>query len=181
MTDAENLIIRDAHDHDMDAIQAIYAHHVRYGLASWEVSPPGIAEMRARRAAIQDGGFPYRVADRAGEVLGYTYASQYRPRPAYRNTVENAIYVAESARGQGIGPVLLDDIVEQCTALGFRRMVAVIGDSENTPSIKLHERAGFQMVGVIPACGYKSGRWLDQVLMQKALGPGDTEPPDCHS
>ena len=180
MTATKDLVIRNARDPDMGSIQAIYAHHVRHGLASWEETPPDIAEMMARRTTIQDGGFPYRVAEKAGEILGYTYASQYRPRPAYRNTVENTIYVAETARGQGIGPVLLNDIIEQCTALGFRRMVAVIGDSENIPSIKLHERAGFEMVGVIPACGYKNSRWLDQVLMQKALGPGDMEPPDRH-
>ena len=180
MTTVSDLIIRDVRDSDMDTIQEIYSHHVRHGLASWEESPPSVSEMRARRDVIKDGGFPYRVAEKASEVLGYTYACKYRPRPAYRNTVENTIYVAESVRGRGIGLILLNDIIEQCTTLGFRRMVAVIGDSENIPSIKLHERAGFEMVGIIPACGHKAGRWLDQVLMQKALGPGDTEPPDRH-
>ena len=177
MTAAADLLIRDVRDADMSAIQSIYAHHVRHGLASWEESPPDIAEMITRRLTIQRGGFPYRVAEKAGEVLGYTYASQYRPRSAYRNTVENSIYVAEAARGNGIGIVLLVDIIEKCTARGFRRMVAVIGNSKNIPSIKLHERAGFEMVGIIPGCGFKGGSWLDQVLMQRALGPGNTKPP----
>ena len=174
---ADGIVIRDVDDADMDAIQTIYAHHVIHGLASWEETPPDTPEMRARRDAVVHGGYPYRVAEQAGRVLGYSYASRYRPRPAYRNTVENSVYVAEEARGRGIGPLLLDDIIDQCTRLEFRRMVAIIGDSENTPSIKLHERAGFEMVGVIPACGYKGGRWLDQVIMHKALGPGATQPP----
>ena len=175
---ADDFVIRDVTDADMAAIQAIYAHHVIHGLASWEETPPDTAEMIRRRDAIIADGFPYRVAEHRGTVVGYTYASKYRPRPAYRNTVENSVYVAEDARGAGIGPKLLDDIIAQCTRVGFRRMVAIIGDSENTPSIKLHERAGFQMVGVIPACGYKGGRWLDQLIMHKALGPGADTPPD---
>lgn len=177
MSGGEDILIRDVRDADMEAVQAIYAHHVTHGLASWEETPPGTAEMRSRRDAVLDGGFPYRVAVRGGAVSGYAYADRYRPRPAYRNTVENSVYVAEAARGRGVGSILLDDIIAQCAARGFRRMVAVIGDSENTPSIRLHERAGFRMVGIIPACGYKAGRWLDQVLMQRALGPGETEPP----
>jgi len=174
---ADNILIRDVGDADMPAIQAIYGHHVVHGLASWEETPPDIAEMTRRRDTIVEGGFPYRIAERAGNLVGYTYAGKYRPRPAYRNTVENSVYVADGARGGGIGALLLADIVEQCTRRGFRRMVAIIGDSANAASIKLHERAGFEMVGVIPACGYKAGQWLDQVIMHKTLGPGTTEAP----
>jgi len=173
-----DLLIRDVADGDMPAIQEIYAHHVLHGLASWEETPPDVAEMTRRRDAIIKDGFPYHVAVLDGTVVGYTYASKYRPRPAYRNTVENSVYVAEEARGGGGGAKLLDDLIAECTARGFRRMVAIIGDSANAPSIRLHEKAGFEMVGIIPACGYKADQWLDQVIMQRALGPGDTTPPD---
>lgn len=178
MTPAAPVSIRPVDDADMAAIQAIYAHHVLHGLASWEETPPDLAEMIRRRNAIVADGYPYLTADAGGEVLGYAYVSKYRPRPAYRHTVENSVYVAEAAQRRGAGKALLAALIETCTAMGFRRMVAIIGDSANSPSIGLHERAGFAHVGTIPACGHKHGQWLDQVIMQLALGPGDATPPD---
>ena len=178
VTGPADVVIRDVGDADMPAIQEIYAHHVIHGLASWEETPPDVDEMTRRRDALLADRFPYRVAAQAGVIMGYAYAGRYRPRPAYRNTVENSIYVAEQARGGGIGTRLLDDLIKVCTAIGFRRMVGIIGDSANAPSINLHKKAGFEMVGFIPACGYKADQWLDQVLMQRPLGAADTTPPD---
>ena len=169
--------IRAVTDDDMPAIQEIYAHSVLHGLASWEETPPDLAEMIARRDAIVGDGYPYLVAESDGAVLGYAYVSKYRPRPAYRHTIENSVYVADDAQRRGAGRMLLAALIERCTEMGFRRMVAIIGDSANAPSIGLHEKAGFQHVGVIPSCGFKHGQWLDQVIMQLPLGAGDTEPP----
>ena len=169
--------IRDVRDDDASAIQAIYAHHVLHGLASWEEIPPDLDEITRRRDAIVADGFPYLVAVLDGVVAGYAYASKYRPRPAYRHTVENSVYIAHDRIGHGIGKVLLARLIERCTTQGFRRMVAIIGDSGNAASIQLHTKAGFEPVGVIPACGFKHGQWLDQVIMQRALGAGaDTQP-----
>jgi len=172
------ITIRDVAKDDLPAIRDIYAHHVLHGLASWEEVPPDLEEITRRCDAILADGFPYRVAVRDGAVVGYAYASKYRPRPAYRNTVENSIYVDENVRGGGIGTKLLDDLIKVCTDMGFRRMVGIVGDSANAPSIRLHEKAGFEMVGIIPACGYKADQWLDQVLLHRALGPGEMTPPD---
>ncbi len=170
--------IRDVSDVDLSAIQEIYAHHVEHGLASWEETPPGLAEITRRRDAIVGDGYPYRIALIEGAVVGYAYAGKYRPRPAYRNTVENSIYVKPAMIGRGVGARLLDDLIAVCTAKKLRRMVAIIGDSANQASIALHKKAGFKMVGVIPSCGFKAGQWLDQVIMQRSLGPGDTTQPD---
>jgi len=170
--------IRNVETADLAAIQKIYAHHVIHGLASWEETPPDLDEMTERCDTILAGGFPYLVAVADGRVMGYAYAGKYRPRPAYRNTVENSVYVAHDAAGRGIGAALLDALIERCTALGFRRMVAIIGDSANAASIGLHAKARFEHVGVIPSCGYKRGQWLDQVIMQLPLGDGDTSPPE---
>ena len=169
--------IREINDLDMSAIQGIYAHHVLHGLASWEESPPDAAEMTARCHTILADGYPYLVAEHDGRVVGYAYASKYRPRPAYRHTVENSVYVDTDIHRKGIGAKLLDELISRCAALGLRRMVAIIGDSDNAPSIRLHERAGFVLVGTIPACGFKHGLWLDQVIMHRSLGPGETTPP----
>jgi L-amino acid N-acyltransferase YncA len=177
MSKGATLEIRDSQAADVAAIQAIYAHHVLHGLASWEETPPDVAEMSKRRDAIVGDGFPYLVAVLAGEVAGYAYASKYRPRPAYRHTVENSVYVMADRVGHGIGKALLASLIGRCTAQGFRRMVAIIGDSKNAPSIALHAKAGFHHVGIIPSCGFKQGLWLDQVIMQMALGPGDTTLP----
>jgi len=169
--------IRDAREDDCAAIQKIYADHVLHGLASWEETPPDVAEMAQRMNNLKQAGFPYRVAELDGVVRGYAYANSYRPRPAYRHTVENSIYVASANARMGLGGSLLKDIIEQCTQRGYRQMVAVIGDSANTPSIKLHTAYGFQHCGTLKSLGLKQGKWLDQVLMQLSLGDSDTTLP----
>ena len=170
--------IRAATAADMPAITAIYGAAVMGGTASFELEPPDTAEMERRWQTVTNGGFPYLVAVQAGAVLGYAYVSQYRPRPAYRFSVENSIYVAPEAHRSGVGRQLLAAVIEAATAKGFRQMISVIGDSGQSASIGLHRRAGFTFVGTIHSVGYKHGRWLDSVLMQRALGPGDKAPPD---
>lgn len=170
-------IIRDGEEADVPAIAAIYAHAVRTGRASFELAPPGEDKMRSRRAALVASGHPYLVAERDGEVLGYAYAGPYRPRAAYGNTVENSVYVREDRQGLGLGRTLLAALIAACEAQGYRQMVAVIGDSANRGSIRLHEAMGFAMVGTLRSVGRKHGLWLDTVLMQRSLGPGDGTPP----
>lgn len=155
-------------------VQAIYAQAVEEGTASFELDPPSVAEMQARWSALVEGDFPYLVALRGGAVVGYAYAGPYRTRPAYRGTVENSVYVRPDAQGTGVGRALLAELIARCEAAGFRQMVAVIGDSANAGSIGLHRSQGFQNAGVFRAVGWKHGRWLDSVLMQRPLGPGDT-------
>ncbi|MFQ5764791.1 MAG: GNAT family N-acetyltransferase, partial [Rhodospirillales bacterium] len=138
-----------------------------------EMVPPDVAEMTRRRDALLEAGYPYRVAEVAGAVRGYAYASSYRPRPAYRYTVENSVYVARDTQRRGIGRRLLEDLIGRCTALGFRQMIAVIGDSDNASSIGLHRDLGFAEIGTLPSVGFKFGRWVDSVTMQRALGDGD--------
>jgi phosphinothricin acetyltransferase len=179
---ATAVFVRDATEADVPAIHAVYAHHVEHGSGSFELAPPALAEMARRRAEIVGKGMPYLVAveDGGGDarVLGFAYAAPYRPRAAYRYTVEDSVYVAPDAIGRGVGAVLLEALIETCTRLGFRQMVAVIGDSENRRSIRLHEKAGFARAGTLHAVGYKFERWVDSVTMQRALGPGsDTQPP----
>jgi L-amino acid N-acyltransferase YncA len=169
--------IRDASEDDCSAIQAIYGEHVLHGLASWEETPPDVAEIAHRMTELKKAGFPYRVVELDGQVKGYAYASSYRPRPAYRHTVENSIYVCSASARMGLGGSLLGDLIKQCTARGYRQMVAVIGDSENTPSIKLHAAYGFVHCGTLRSLGFKQGKWLNQVIMQQSLGEGDTTPP----
>jgi phosphinothricin acetyltransferase len=171
------LTIRDSLDADLAAIQAIYAHAVLHGFASFEVEPPDVAEIARRRRTILDGGYPHIVADRDGEVQGYAYASAYRPRVSYRYTVENSIYIRPDRQRQGIGQALLAALIERCEAGPWRQMIAVIGDSANRASIRLHEQAGFARIGTLPAVGWKFGRWVDSVLLQRPLGPGDGAPP----
>jgi phosphinothricin acetyltransferase len=174
-----DLYLRDSTDADIAAITRIYGHWVRHGLASFETEPPGEAEMARRREAVLAGGYPHLVAaDGAGTVLGYAYAGPYRTRPAYRFTVENSIYVAPEAARRGVGRLLLPALVERCTALGFRLMVAVIGDSANAGSIGLHAACGFSHAGLLPAVGWKHGRWVDSVLMTLPLGDGAERPPN---
>ncbi|MEI2416411.1 N-acetyltransferase family protein [Orrella sp. JC864] len=175
---AAALRIRDAHTEDFPAIQAIYAHHVLHGLATFEEVPPSVDEMRARHAGILALGLPYLVAERAGRLLGYCYASSFRPRPAYRHTVENSVYLAHDAAGQGVGTALLAQLIERCEQGPWRQMIAVIGNSANLGSIGLHRKLGFEMIGTLPGTGYKLGRWVDTVLMQRALGPGRRTHPD---
>jgi len=169
--------IRDSHADDIASIAAIYGHAVRTGLASFEYDPPDDAEMARRRASVVDGGYPHIVAtDPAGAVLGYASASAYRPRAAYRFSVENSIYVAAEAHGRGVGRALLKALIARCTDQGFRLMVAVIGDSDNAASIGLHAACGFAPAGLLPNVGWKHGRWVDSVLMTRPLGEGAAVP-----
>jgi len=172
-----DLILRDCTAADIAAIHGIYAEAVRSGTASFELTPPSVEEMTARWAALAEGGYPYLVAISDGAVAGYAYAGAYRARPAYRGTVENSVYVDEGYQGRGVGRALLAELIVRCEAAGFRQMVAVIGDSGNRGSIGLHRAMGFREVGVLRSVGWKHGRWLDTVLMQRPLGPGDTTPP----
>ncbi len=170
--------LRDAEERDLPAIQEIFAHHVLTGLASFEEVPPDLAAIRRRFARTRELGYPYLVAARGDRVLGYAIAGPYRPRPAYRFTVENSVYVAPGAERQGIGRRLLAALIARCEAAGFRRMVAVIGDSANHASIRLHEALGFRHAGLLPSVGFKFGRWVDSVTLERSLGEGDrTLPP----
>ena len=170
-------LIRPATFSDIPAITRIYAHAVRHGTASFELEPPDEAEISKRMKALLDGKFPYFVAEIDGKVAGYAYASLYRTRPAYRFTVEDSVYVAPDAYRRGIGKTLLMALIEACTALGFRQMVAVIGDSDQPASIGVHKACGFEPAGNFKNIGWKFGRWLDTPLMQRALGPGATTTP----
>jgi len=169
--------IRDATPDDIAGVQAIYAHHVLHGLGTFETTPPDVEEMQRRHAQVTADGFPYLVAEDAGQILGFAYANHFRTRAAYRNTVEDSIYVAADAMGRGVGMGLLSTLIERCTALGLRQMLAVIGDSGNTGSIGVHRRCGFEHTGVLKAVGRKFDRWVDVVIMQRALGPGSDSPP----
>ncbi len=173
-----SITICDSGAADIPAIAEIYGHWVTTGLASFEYDPPGAAEMATRRQAVLSGGYPYLVAtDAAGTVLGYAYASAYRARPAYRFAVENSIYVRPGGTRGGVGRALLAALVTRCEEAGFRLMVAVIGDSANAGSIGLHGACGFSPAGVLPAVGWKHGRWVDSVLMTRPLGQADQAPP----
>jgi len=169
--------IRTIAEGDLPAVQAIYAHHVANSLGTFETEPPDTQEMRARHADIVQAGLPYLVAELDGRVAGYAYANQFRARAAYRSTVEDSIYVAHDAIGLGIGQTLLNELIERCTALGLRQMLAVIGDSQNAASIGAHRACGFSYVGVMTSVGRKFDRWVDVVIMQRSLGTGDTSPP----
>jgi phosphinothricin acetyltransferase len=164
-------VIRDARGGDADAIARIYAHYVRTSVATFEEEPPGAKEMCRRIEQVQRAGVPWRIAtDSAGEVIAYAYAAPYRTRSAYRYTLENSVYVAEDHLREGLGFTLMRDVIETCARLGYRQMLAVIGDSANTASIGFHERLGFKLIGIHPAIGFKFGRWVDVVHMQLALG-----------
>jgi phosphinothricin acetyltransferase len=179
MTATSLVAVRAATRADFNAIAKIYAHHVRSGTGTFELDPPDAAEMRRRWLNVRKHGMPYLVAISAGSVAGYAYAGQYRPRPAYRFTVEDSIYVRADATGRGIGRILLAQLIGECERLGARQMLAVIGDTDNARSIRLHAAAGFVRAGTMSSVGYKFGRWLDVVIMQRALGLGDTAlPPD---
>lgn len=169
--------VRDARAADMAEVQAIYAHHVLHGLATFEELPPSVDELLARRAAVIGAGLPYLVAEHGGAIVGYSYASVYRPRPAYRHAIEDSVYVADGLAGRGIGAALLAALIARCEAGAWRQMIAIIGDTGNAASIALHRRHGFDQVGTLRAVGFKLGRWVDTVLMQRALGPGAAAPP----
>ena len=163
---------RPALETDLPTITTIYEHAVRHGTATFELVPPDLAEMTRRYNALMEGGYPYFVAVLDGRVAGYAYAAAYRPRPAYRFTVENSIYLDPSIHRRGIGLQLLQTLILECEARGFRQMIAVIGDSANAGSIGVHSRTGFKMIGTHPNVGLKFGRWLDTVMMQRDLGEG---------
>ncbi len=169
--------VRPASPDDMPAIQAIYAHHVDRGLGSFEEAAPSVEEMRRRFDAIVQGGFPYLVAEIGGSVAGYGYCALYRTRSAYRHTVEDSVYVRQDVLGRGVGRKLLLALIGQCEAQGYRQMVAVIGDSANQGSIGLHASVGFLRAGTLRSVGFKQGRWVDSVFMQRPLGSGDGTPP----
>jgi L-amino acid N-acyltransferase YncA len=172
-------ILRPAVESDLGAIHAIYTHHVKTGLASFEEVPPDLVEMTRRWQAIRQAGLPYIVAESTSVagIAGYAYAGPYRPRSAYRFTVEDSIYLAPEALGRGIGRALLTRLIEESTTLGMRQMIAVIGDSANLASVGLHRALGFEMTGTFRAIGFKFGRWVDSVLMQRALGEGASSTP----
>jgi phosphinothricin acetyltransferase len=174
----EKPTIRSGTEADVPAVQAIYAHHVLTGLASFEIEPPDVDEMRRRRQAVVERGFPYLVAEIGGEVVGYAYAGPYRARPGYRFSCENSIYIRHGLHGRGLGKALLAPLIAGCAAMGMRQMIAVIGDSANHASINLHKSLGFEMAGNLRSAGFKFERWIDSVLMQRALGPGDASLPE---
>ncbi len=173
-----SLAVRPATLADIPAITKIYAHHVTFGLASFEEIPPSDAEFTSRHAEVVARGLPFLVAcDANGTVLGYAYANLYRQRSAYRFTLEDSVYIDAAETGRGIGRALLASVLEKSAALGYRQMIAVIGGSDTRPSIRLHEALGFAPVGILGAVGFKFGGWIDTVLMQRALGPGAAAPP----
>ena len=165
--------IRESKEKDLVQIQNIYSHHVLTGTASFEITPPDVSEMAARRSAIVAKGLPYLVAANEDEVFGYAYASVYRPRPAYRFTVEDSVYIREGVHGKGIGKALLQAVIDQCTASGYRQMLAVIGDA-SAPSVALHRSLGFELAGTFKAFGFKFGAWRDTAMMQRQLGEGSS-------
>jgi phosphinothricin acetyltransferase len=170
--------VRDSREADLAAITATYAHHVRFGLGSFEEVPPTLVEIARRRAEVLARRLPYLVAEGAGgAVLGYAYAAPFRARAAYRFTLEDSIYVAPGEERRGVGRALLATLIERCSIDGYRQMIAVIGDSGNAGSIGLHERLGFRRIGLLSDVGFKHGRWIDSVLMQRPLGEGNEARP----
>lgn len=170
--------IRASRDDDLAAITAIYAHHVLHGTGTFEIDPPGIQDMAARRADVLARGLPWLVAEEDGRVAGFAYCNWFKPRPAYRYSAEDSIYVADHARGRGLGRLLLQALCTHAEAAGVRKLLAVIGDSANAGSIAVHRAAGFTGVGVMRSVGWKFGAWRDIVLMEKPLGAGDTTAPE---
>ena len=171
-------LIRRCAAADIPAIHAIYADAVTHGTASFELTPPTPDEMSARWRALANGGHPWIVAEQDGQVAGYAYAGPYRPRPAYRFSVENSVYILPAAQGRGLGRALMDRLIADCTAAGYRQMIAIIGDSANAASVGLHRALGFADVGTFRSVGWRHGAWRDTVLMQRMLGAGDGAPPD---
>lgn len=173
--------LRDSTPADLEAIERLYAHHVRHGTGSFELEPPTLAEITRRRDDVLANGFAHRVAEAGGEVVGFAYFNFFRMRPAYRFSVENSVYVRAGLTRGGIGRALLADLIDEARARGVRQMIAVIGDSANTGSIGLHAACGFRFAGILRASGWKFDRWLDTVIMQREIGAGDRErPPGSH-
>ena len=171
-------LIRPSRDADIPAITAIYAHHVLHGTGTFETTPPTEADMRSRRADVLAKGLPWLVVEDAGQVLGFAYGNWFKPRPAYRFSVEDSIYLAPEAAGRGLGKALLAELLAVLERGGTRKVMAVIGDSANAGSIGVHKALGFEHVGVVQSCGWKFDRWLDIVLMEKTLGAGDQTRPE---
>lgn len=169
--------LRDATEQDLPTIAAIYAHHVQHSVASFEETPPTVDEFRTRLATVRSLGLPWMVAEIDGKVAGYCYATPYRPRPAYRHTVEDSIYIDDTFRGRGLGRVLLAALIERCEQGPWRQMIAVIADGGRGGSLSLHRSLGFELIGTLKSVGFKQGRWLDTTLMQRVLGKGDAVPP----
>ena len=172
------MIVRTATQADAAALAEIYGDAVRHGFGTFEEDSPSAADMDGRRRAVQDMGLPYLVAEIDGRVLGFAYAGPFRPRAAYRYTLEDSVYVSPDAKGKGVGRAVLSAVIKACEALGIRQLMAVIGDSENAGSVGLHRSLGFEQTGVGRSVGFKHGRWVDIVHMQKALNGGDTLAPD---
>jgi phosphinothricin acetyltransferase len=170
-------LIRPSRDEDIDAITRIYSHHVLHGTGTFETTPPSVADMTTRRADVLAKGLPWLVVEDGGELLGFAYGNWFKPRPAYRFSVEDSIYMAPEAAGKGLGRALLAELLAALERAGVRKVMAVIGDSANAGSIGVHRALGFEPAGVISSCGWKFDRWLDIVLMQKPLGAGDSMPP----
>lgn len=171
--------IRPSREDDVPAIAAIYAHHVLHSTATFEIEPPSPADMSARRAEVLGRNLPWLVLEEAGQVLGYAYCNWFKPRPAYRFSAENSIYLAPGTQGRGLGRLLLAELAAQAQAIGVRKLIAVIGDSGNAASIGVHRSLGFEPVGTIRSCGWKFDRWLDIVLMEKPLGDADRSAPQA--
>jgi len=169
--------VRTATPEDIPAIQAIYAHHVAHGLASFEEEAPPVQEMRRRYEDVTRQSFPYLAAELGTEIAGYGYCTLYRTRSAYRYALEDSVYVRQDMVGRGVGRLVLAELIRRCEALGYRQMIAVIGDSANEASIGVHASQGFLRVGTLRSSGYKFGRWVDSVLMQRPLGSGDGTKP----
>jgi len=170
-------LIRPSRDEDLPAITAIYAHHVLHSTGTFETEPPSVADMTARRADVLSKGLPYLVAEEDGRIAGFAYGNWFKPRPAYRYSVEDSIYLAPDLHRKGLGRALLTELLARCEAAGIRKMMAIIGDSANAGSVGVHLALGFTQVGIIESCGWKFGAWRDIVIMQKTLGAGDTLPP----
>ena len=171
------LIIRPSTDADLPAITAIYGHHVLTGTGTFEVDPPSLDDMRARRADVLSKSLPWLVATEDEKVIGFAYCNWFKPRPAYRFSAEDSIYLSTEAAGKGVGRTLLAELMAQAQRAGVRKLIAVIGDSANAGSIAVHKSAGFQSVGVLKSCGWKFDKWLDVVMMDKALGEADSASP----
>ena len=172
-------LIRPSADADLPAITAIYAHHVLHGTGSFETDPPSVSDMTARRADVLSKGLPYLVVEQDGAIAGFAYGNWFKPRPAYRYSVEDSIYMAPDRQGKGLGRALLTELMARFEAAGIRKVMAIIGDSANTGSVGIHLALGFKQVGIVDSCGWKFGAWRDIVIMQKPLGLGDTQPPNA--
>ncbi len=169
-------LIRPSLDTDIPVIQVIYAHHVLHGTGTFETEPPTVADMTARRADVLGKSLPYLVMEVSGQVQGFAYANWFKPRPAYRFSVEDSIYMAQGTGGKGLGKLLLTELLAQLERGGIRKAMAVIGDSENHGSVGVHRACGFTQIGIVKSCGWKFGQWRDIVMMEKTLGLGDSTP-----